>query len=595
MPRSRTASPLSVVRRKVVLIPAALIVLVLVVLLGIFLLQASRASTALHQARDNAQTLKDTMSKGDITKSKVQLAALQKSTETARSQTQGPIWKVAGKLPFVGTNIEAISTVSRVLDDLADNGLPPVVNVAATVDTNTFSPKKGRVDLKPMSALAPAVAKASVVLAGGDRELATVDTTTLIGRLQQPVKDLQKEVHDAYRAANSAGTALKLMPTMLGGKGQRTYLVIFQNNAEIRATGGLPGAWATIKVKDGKLKLGEQGSAVDLPPLDKPIKALTREETEIYTPKLGKDFRDTNFTPDWPRAADLAQAIFKHYKGTSVDGVFSIDPVALSYALKGTGSVKLADGTKLTSDNAVDQLLNQVYVDYSDPAAQDAYFASAAKEIFDALSSGIGDSTTVVSQLAKAAGEGRVLVWSKDKTEQSVLQDTQIAGALRGDTGKTPQVGVYLNDGTGAKMDYYLETTNDVRSQQCTADGVQSLVTTTTLKSTAPSDAKRLPRSIIGPGFGSPTGSMLVNLRAYAPFGGSITGATINGKKSTLFSATQNGRPIGVVSALLKPGDSQVITFTMRTGKGQTNDPKLTATPGVNTRNETPQTSCGQD
>ncbi len=580
------------IRRKAVLIPSVLVTLTLATLVGLFLYQASRASSALHQARDDAQVLKATISNGDVSKSKAALTALQKSTESARAHTRGSLWKIAAKVPYVGKNIDAVRTVSSVLDELADQGMPPIVDVAATVDVNTFSPKHGRIDLKPLVQLGPAVARANTVLADGDRRIQAVDADQLAGPLRQPIKDLQKQVSDANDSANAANTALKVMPSMLGGTGKRTYLVIFQNNAEIRSTGGLPGAWATLTVKNGKIKLGKQGAAVDLPPLDKPIKKLTKEETQIYTKKMGEDFRDVNFTPDWPRAADLAQAIFEHYEGTSVDGVLSIDPVALAYALRGTGAVKLLDGSTLTADNAVDQLLNQVYVDYPDPVIQDAYFASAAKVIFDALSSGAGDSTTVVKQLTKAGKEGRVLIWSKHRSEQEVLQNTAVSGALRGDTGKVPQVGLYLNDGTGAKMEYYLAASNDVKSQSCTAAGVQTLVATTILKSTAPSDAKHLPKSIIGPGFGAPPGSMLINLRAYAPFGGEIVSATINGKRTDVFSSLHNGRNLAIVSSLLKPGQSNVITIVMKSGKGQTSAARMTATPGVQTRSEPTETSC---
>jgi len=569
--------------------------LVLVALVGVFALQASRANAALQQAASDAQTLKDNLSKGDAAKSKTALIAFQESTEDARVNTRGALWTVASNVPFAGKNISAVQTVASVLDALADKGLPPVVDVASTLDLNTFSPKDGRIDLRTMVHLAPAVSQASVVLADGDRELTTVNADNLAGPLQQPVRDLQSKVHDAHGAAAAADTALKVLPAMMGVNEDRTYLVIFQNNAELRSTGGLPGAWATVTVKNGRIKLDKQGSATDLPPLENPVRKLTDEETEIYAPKMGKDFRDVNFTPDWPRAAYLAQAILKRHKNISVDGVMSIDPVALSYALRGTGPVKLADGTKLTSDNTVDQLLNQVYVDYPEGKAQDIYFASAAKQIFEAVSSGIGDSTSVVKQLVKAGREGRILIWSKHKDEERVLMETQVSGALRRDTGKTPQVGLYLNDGTGAKMNYYLETSNEVQSQHCSAKDVQTLVATTTLKSTAPSDAKLLPESIIGPGFGAPAGSMLVNLRAYAPFGGHITGGTINGKKSDLFTKVHNGRPLAVVSALLQPGDSRVITVTMKTGKGQSKAAKLTATPGVRTRNEKTESSCSNE
>ena len=41
---------------------------------------------------------------------------------------------------------------------------------------------------------------------------------------------------------------------MAGADGPRDYLLVFQNNAEIRATGGLPGSWARLHAEDGKLE-----------------------------------------------------------------------------------------------------------------------------------------------------------------------------------------------------------------------------------------------------------------------------------------------------------------------------------------------------
>ncbi|TFB67457.1 DUF4012 domain-containing protein [Cryobacterium sp. Hz9] len=47
--------------------------------------------------------------------------------------------------------------------------------------------------------------------------------------------------------------AVQLLPAMLGADGQRSYLLLFQNNPEVRATGGLPGAFAEISTENVKL------------------------------------------------------------------------------------------------------------------------------------------------------------------------------------------------------------------------------------------------------------------------------------------------------------------------------------------------------
>ena len=83
----------------------------------------------------------------------------------------------------------------------------------------------------------------------------------------------------------------------------------------------------------------------------------------------------------------------------SDDGVVLIDPVSVSYLLAATGPLDLGDGETLTADTAVALLLHDVYVRLP-VDRQDAFFADAARRIFDAVASGEADSAL----LARALG-----------------------------------------------------------------------------------------------------------------------------------------------------------------------------------------------
>ncbi len=48
---------------------------------------------------------------------------------------------------------------------------------------------------------------------------------------------------------------------MMGDRGTGRYILVFQNNAEVRAAGGLAGSFAQLTVTTGKLKLSRQGGA----------------------------------------------------------------------------------------------------------------------------------------------------------------------------------------------------------------------------------------------------------------------------------------------------------------------------------------------
>nr|WP_255670326.1 DUF4012 domain-containing protein [Aeromicrobium wangtongii] len=370
---------------------------------------------------------------------------------------------------------------------------------------------------------------------------------------------------------------------MLSGK--HTYLLLFQNNAEIRATGGLPGAYAVLNIDNGKIKLGEQGSGGSMGSLDYDATDISDEETELFDTKLVTDFRDINFTPDFPRAASIGAEIIKREKNIDVDGVLSLDPVTLSYVLKGLGPVTLADGTTLTADNAVDVLLNGVYVAYPDlrdgGAAQDAFFASATKQIFDKVLSGEGDPNALLKALTRATNERRVQVWDKSSEISTLLSGTAVAGELPVDKAAKSTLGFYLNDATGAKMQYYLDYDVEAKASKCTDAGAQTYSTVTTLRSTAPADSATLPESIRGPGFGAPAGSMLMNVYVYAPNGGKVTDVTIDKEEVATFPGTHEGRGVRLVTVQINPGQTVTVEATVVSGKDQRGDARVLATPGI--------------
>ena len=189
--------------------------------------------------------------------------------------------------------------------------------------------------------------------------------------------------------------------------------------------------WRSSTFDKGKLTLGAQSSAGEVGVMAPPL-SVDAEQQEIYSTRLGTYMQDVNLTPDFPTAASTAQAMWEKKTGQRVDGVISLDPVALGYILDATGPVTVTDPelvaiakgglpTELSGKNVVRTLLSDVYAKIEQPSLQDAYFAGVAKEIFGALSSGQGDAKSLIAGMTKGAAAGRVLVWSGDADEQTVI------------------------------------------------------------------------------------------------------------------------------------------------------------------------------
>ena len=173
------------------------------------------------------------------------------------------------------------------------------------------------------------------------------------------------------------------------------------------------------------------------------------------------------------------------------------------------------------------------------------------------------------------------MIWSKHSEEQKQIDTTAIAGRLPTTASTRPEVGVYVNDSGADKLSYYLDYRVDVKPVACGTDGTQFLDVRVTLKSRVPVGAP-LTESVLGPGIsGEPPGAMLHSFYIYAPVGGRIDKATLEGSEAPMATFTYRGRQVGAVTIDLQRGQKRAIDFVLVTGPHQTGEPHLVTTPGA--------------
>jgi hypothetical protein len=139
-------------------------------------------------------------------------------------------------------------------------------------------------------------------------------------------------------------------------------------------------------------------------------------------------------------------------------------------------------------------------------------------------------------------------------------------------------IGVYLNDGSAAKIGYYLRTDVIATSTQCRPDGSQEVAVRVTLTSTAPANAADLP-PYISSGNVIPKGEVRTNVLLYAPFGGRVDDVRVSGAPPGIFSQTHNGLAVVGKTVQLKPGQRVVIDYDVVTGRKQPGPLVLRVTP----------------
>ena len=490
-------------------------------------------------------------------------ATLADYADTARDRTSDPIWRAVEALPGVGPNLVAVRELAAVVDDVARNAITPLATLAGTLSLDDFKPVDGQVALQPLQGAQQPVQRASSALSQAAADVAAIDTSAVLEPVRSAVNRLQKQTVEVAGTLDVMNRAITLLPAMLGADGPRNYILLFQNPAELRSTGGISGALAMLHTENGAISLTQQASSASFRHHDSPVLPLSDDIRSIYGDITGEYIQNINLTPDFAETGALARAMWRIEFGVEADGVLSVDPVTLSYLLRATGPIALATGDSLTADNAVNLLLSEVYDRYDDPAEQDAFFAAAAGAVFDAVKSGRADPAKLIDALAQAGREYRVLINSADEDEQAVLADTTLAGGRPLSSDDVQTFGLYLNDATGAKMDVYLDVQTEVGQSVCRLDKRPQFAVQVTMANTAPADAATtLPPYVTGGGaFGIDLGHVNTKVSAYGVPGMANDGVTRDGAAVSYHPADDSGYPVSSIVIDLAPGESTVLRF----------------------------------
>lgn len=145
---------------------------------------------------------------------------------------------------------------------------------------------------------------------------------------------------------------LSIFNEALGFSKEMRYLVLLQNNNELRPTGGFIGSVATLTVKNGKIL---QTDVRDVYELDGQLKEHVEPNFIIrryLQPHLY--LRDSNFNPDFPTTASSAAYLYNLETGDEIDGVIAIDTEVLKTLIDVVGPISLPGVRgKATRDNII--------------------------------------------------------------------------------------------------------------------------------------------------------------------------------------------------------------------------------------------------
>ena len=191
-------------------------------------------------------------------------------------------------------------------------------------------------------------------------DLNKVDSDILPFEYQDTFKEFRVLFNIYVKDLDSLNKLNNSVQEIFGGKGLRRYLLVFQNPAEIRPTGGFMGSFALLDIKDGEIV------NIDIPAggsydLQGQLKEFVAPPTPLLLSNKRWEFQDANWFPDFSASAEKMLWFYRHSRNLTADGVIVINADVLNRLLSIIGPV--ADQNRdlvIDKDNAISTIQNIV-------------------------------------------------------------------------------------------------------------------------------------------------------------------------------------------------------------------------------------------
>ncbi len=161
--------------------------------------------------------------------------------------------------------------------------------------------------------------------------------------VRQEITGMKEQFQGMATLFVDAQPLLKQLPNILGAEEEKNYLILFQNTAERRATGGFYTFFAVFNINKGKISIKDSSDIYDLdtsiavhPPAPEKILAYHKGVNKFY-------LRDSNLSPDFVESIALFDELYQKAKRkVDYDGVIAMDSKVLVDMLKIFGDTQTA-------------------------------------------------------------------------------------------------------------------------------------------------------------------------------------------------------------------------------------------------------------
>lgn len=298
---------------------------------------------------------------------------------------------------------------------------------------------------------------------------------TFRGReIRSQIVQVQEYAQAAEVALNEARPAVERLPVVAGAEERRKYLVIFQNDNELRPTGGFMTAYAVVFVENGKVTPEKSDDIYELDQKFRNKPAIPEELGRFLITERSWNLRDMNIDPNFKHSM---QTFYEHYQNVpgepdDIDGIIAVDTVFLEKVVEVLGPIDVPGYGVFSAEKLERCDCPQIIYALSEIIDRPTpYIREDRKGILAPMMQSIIQKTyaterskwPLLAELLWQGIEGRhVQMYFMNEEDQSAAELIGAAGIIP----NIPEVGDYLTvidaNLAGAKSNLFIETSGDI-------------------------------------------------------------------------------------------------------------------------------------
>lgn len=290
----------------------------------------------------------------------------------------------------------------------------------------------------------PGLAQASQSLEKVAQARANIDN---LAEFPQRLKPLFTQADEWLPIAQDSLRFVQIMPDIMGQNGRRTYLILAQNEDEIRATGGFISGVGTLTVENGDIQSlsFQDASTYDLQSFIENSSAYSYPPQPLYE-LMGSEyllFRDANYWPDFPYSAQKAIELYQLASPESeIDGLFAIDQQFMALLVAATGPIAVQENEPpITAVNMGDSFRNSFNIKEGQTTGEwfqnrKQFLSTFSSAILNKITTDFAsiDPVTLIKNMHWALSTRHLQLYLTEPQETAVLDSLNWDGRLENQT-----------------------------------------------------------------------------------------------------------------------------------------------------------------